>query len=92
MDFDDFDAEDAAIIGGVMGFAEESISAENNVEEFNELAMKDLDVEKMPLNLRMYAKAHPHQFLHILETVIKHSKTRRREINDEYNTMIDMAP
>jgi len=29
MDFDDFDAEDAAIFGGVVGFAEESIREEN---------------------------------------------------------------
>lgn len=89
LDFDgdeDFDIQDAAILGGIMGFAEESIRE----EEAGLVDEKLEDIEVNPnkiddINLRLFYNGNPELFNHVVNTVRKHiatSKARKQMKND----------
>lgn len=48
MDFDDFDAEDAAVLGGIIGFAEESVREENAPDPSEPESWDSDDIEPEP--------------------------------------------
>lgn len=83
----DFGAADAAIIGGIMGFAEEAIRDENR-------EMDDLDIDGMLMDPRIeknidlasFKRSYPDLFKHILYTIVmqkyRWSRDRRQEQTD----------
>lgn len=70
--FDDgFDAEDATILGGAMGFAEESMKAEEETEEAPE---EEIDIDPSELkevDLRLIRNMNPGLFKYIANIVRK---------------------
>jgi len=71
---DDFDTEDATIIGGIMGFAEESMREENRQPEDIE---EEPDLEGVgPTNttMRLLKSENPGLFAYVAKKVIEHKK------------------
>jgi hypothetical protein len=65
----DFGAEEAALLGGVIGFAEESLREENRLPDDS-----DPDIEPSndgDVNLRLFRNGHPDLYKHIVKTVIR---------------------
>jgi hypothetical protein len=76
----DFDMGDAAIIGGIMGFAEEAIRD----EQLGEGDGVDLDIKIDPskindVNLRLVYNQDPEFFIYIVKLVIKQNRKWRNE-------------
>jgi len=84
--FDDgFDAEDATIIGGIMGFAEESIREEDRLPEDIE-EIDDADIAEQNINMKLLRNENPSLFAYVIEKVIEHKRKwaearRQREQN-----------
>jgi hypothetical protein len=70
--FDDgFDAKDAAIMGGVIGFVEESMREEDRVFEDEEFEEKLLErVSNRDVNLVSFSRSHPDLFRKIVHTIV----------------------
>lgn len=92
--FDDgFDAEDAAYLGGVIGFAEESIRAEEELDEELE-DLIDIDLSKTKeTDLRLIYNMNPDLFKHIVN-IIKRQRDKWRkdrldneEVKDELRAL-----
>ena len=92
--FDDgFDAEDAAYLGGAIGFAEESIRAEEEQEEEPEDVI-DVDPSVLKeVDLRLVYNMNPGLFKHIVN-IIKKQRARwrrdrldREEVEDELEAL-----
>ena len=72
---DDFDMEDATIIGGIMGFAEESIREENRqLEDINEEDYGLDEVTDRDTNLRLLRNENPGLVKYLLSLVIKQKR------------------
>jgi hypothetical protein len=89
LDFDgdgDFDIQDAAILGGIMGFAEESIREEEAKpaeEKFEDIEVNPNEITD--INLRLFYNGNPALFNHVVNTVRKHAataKARKQMKND----------
>jgi len=79
---DEFDAKDAAIIGGAVGFVEESLRNENVTFEENDDGEVDVDPKMLNSNdLRIAYNTDPHLFKYIVNIIIKQKKKwkERRE-------------
>lgn len=78
--FDDgFDAEDAAYLGGAIGFAEESIRAEEEQEEELE-DIVDIDLSGLKeVDLRLIYNMNPGLFKHIVNIAKKQKAKWRRD-------------
>jgi hypothetical protein len=78
--FDDgFDAEDAAYLGGAIGFAEESIRAEEEQEEELEDVV-DIDLSGLKdVDLRLIYNMNPSLFKHIVNIIRKQKAKWRRD-------------
>ena len=78
--FDDgFDAEDATILGGIMGFAEESIRAEE--ESLDEEPEDDINIDMSEIkdtDLRLIYNMNPGLFKYIVN-IIKRQTARWRQ-------------
>jgi len=76
-----FGAEDAAMLGGIMGFAEESMREEefsdNNIGDGSVENFVDQQLEEP--NLRLIYNMNPQMFMFIANTVIKQQKKWRRQ-------------
>lgn len=92
--FDDgFDAEDATILGGAMGFAEESMRAEE--EGLNEDAEEeDFDVSELKeVNLRLVYNTNPGLFKYIVKLIRKqkekwaNDRRAREEVAEELEAL-----
>ncbi len=93
----DFDAEDAAILGGIAGFAEESMREEDRKPEDNEdydSIVVDLENPK-EINLRLIRNMNPELFRYVVSLVAKHNKKWRQQrlareaIQDELKAMAE---
>ena len=80
----DFGADDAAIIGGIMGFAEEAIRDENR--ELDELDIDDMMMDsriEKDIDLASFRRSYPELFKHILYTIVvqkyRWARNRRQE-------------
>lgn len=92
--FDDgFDVEDATILGGIMGFAEESIREE---EELNEELGDDIDVDMSEIkdtDLRLIHNMNPGLFKYIISIVKrqtakwKQDRIDREEVEEELEAL-----
>ncbi len=76
-DFDgdgDFDAQDAAMLGGIAGFAEESMREENNFpEDINNYEEVEIDPRTIDdTDMRLFYNDSPELFNHVVNTVRKH--------------------
>ncbi len=82
----DFGIDDAALLGGIMGFAEESIREEEAGLVDEKLENIEINPEKIDdVNLRLFYNGNPELFNHIVNTVRKHaatSKARKQMKND----------
>lgn len=78
--FDDgFDAEDAFTIGGAMGFAEESMQAEEEgLHDDPELPKESTDTKDV--NLRIFKNTNPTLFEYIVKLVMDHKRKWRRQM------------
>ncbi|KKN34068.1 hypothetical protein LCGC14_0797390 [marine sediment metagenome] len=89
LDFDndgDFDIQDAAILGGIMGFAEESIREEESGLVDEKLENIEVNPEKIDdVNLRLFYNGNPKLFNHVVNTIRKHIATAkaRRQMKDD---------
>lgn len=74
--FDDgFDMEDATIIGGIMGFAEESIREENiQPDDVEEEKPEAENISDQKTNLRLLENENPGLVAYLIKTVIEHKK------------------
>ena len=83
MDFDDFDWEDAAILGGIIGFVEESIREEER--GFDDDTDDDTLEERMreavdrDVNLLQFRRENPQLYDFILKKVIEQRIKWRRD-------------
>ncbi|KKL86841.1 hypothetical protein LCGC14_1940700 [marine sediment metagenome] len=74
----DFGIDDAALLGGVIGFAEESIREEEAglVDE----KLEDIEVNPSKItdvDLRLFYNGNPELFNHVVNTVRKHAATAK---------------
>jgi len=85
----DFDIEDATILGGIAGFAEESLREENRdlseLDPSEESVKSEADKE---ISLRRLRSTEPALFEYIVKLVVKHRKAwaeqrRQRELEAE---------
>lgn len=79
-DFDgdgDFGLDDAALLGGMMGFAEESIREEEKIfrEEYKDIEVNPDDIPDV--NMRLFYNGNPDLFNHIVNIVRKHALDAR---------------
>ncbi len=79
-DFDndgDFGLDDAALLGGMMGFAEESIREEEKIfrEEYEDIEINPDDISDV--NMRLFYNGNPDLFKHIINTVRRHAANGR---------------
>jgi len=74
----EFGAEEATMVGGIMGFAEESIREEDKIFDEEDI-IRNIDIDKMPFDIRAFAISNPNKFEHLLSICLKHAKTRRDE-------------
>lgn len=90
----DFTAEDAAVVGGMMGFAEESVREEN--QELPELSEDQSDIESAAdneVNLRLIRNANPELFRYIISIAQRQSikwaqeRREREAVSDELEAM-----
>ena len=84
MDFDgdgEFGAQDATILGGVMGFAEESIREENKDfdNELDEDTIDMIDKQMKEPNLRLIYNMNPKLFKFIAKRVVEQQKRWREQ-------------
>lgn len=72
-DFDNNPDLDAAEIGGIIGFAEESLEVEDAIfdEDNNKLKIDD---DKLPFDLRVFKAQHPLMFNEVVKSVIQYHK------------------
>ena len=88
--FDDgFDIEDAAYLGGAIGFAEESIRAENAKPD--EDPEEDVDVylpELKDTDLKLIRNMNPDLFNHIV-SIVKRQKAKWRRDRMDYEEVSD---
>jgi hypothetical protein len=69
---DGFDMEDAAILGGIIGFAEDSMKAEE--EDLEEIAEEKINIDPSEIkeaNLKLIYNMNPDLFNHIVNIVKK---------------------
>ena len=84
-DFDNNNPDlDAAEIGGIIGFVEESLEAENAIFDENNAELK-IDNDKLPFNLRVFKAQHPIMFNEVVKSVIQYHKHKKRtkDLRDE---------
>ena len=76
MDFSDFGIEDAAIIGGILGFADEAIKAEQEGEsEYDDGTEVDVDPEQISdMDLKLFCRENPELFRFLIKETIKFRK------------------
>ena len=78
MDFGDFVLPDAAIIGGILGFADEAIRAEQEGEsEYNDDDDTEIDVDPeqiSDIDLRLFCKENPEVFRFLVKKTIEFRK------------------
>ena len=77
MDFGDFGIEDAAIIGGILGFADEAIKDEQEGEgEYNNDDIEiDIDPEQITdTDLRLFYRENPELFKFLIKKTIEFRK------------------
>ena len=75
----DFDSEDAAIFGGIAGFAEESIREENRTDDDVEASEESVKSESSKeTSLRRMYNTNPSLFNHIVRLVVRHRKSWRK--------------
>jgi hypothetical protein len=101
-DFDgdgDFGIDDAATLGGIMGFAEESMREEET--RLEEDSFDDIEIDPRTIkdiNLRLFYNGNPALFKHVVNTVRKHVAASRkrsqmrsdlREVQHELDAMRD---
>lgn len=75
MDFSDFGIEDAAIMGGILGFADEAIRDEQEGE--NESNDDDIEVDPEQIadvDLRLFCREHPELFKFLIKKTIEFRK------------------
>jgi hypothetical protein len=94
--FDDgFDAEDAAYLGGAIGFAEESIRAEEEQEEELE-DIVDIDISGLKeVDIRLVYNMNPDLFKHMVN-IIKRQRAKwrrdrldREEVSEELKALAE---
>jgi len=78
---------EAAEIGGVIGFAEESLELEDSIfkengNDDNELELSDDD---LPFDMRAFKAQYPEQFKYVIKHVLEYHKHRKKikQIRDE---------
>ena len=85
----DFDMEDATILGGIAGFAEESLREENrDLSELDPSEESVKDEADKEISLRRLRNTEPALFEHIVKLVVEHRKAwaeqrRQRELEAE---------
>jgi hypothetical protein len=89
--FDDgFDMEDATIIGGIMGFAEESIREEekrpDEVEEDYDIS----DVKTNDVTMKLLKNENPGLFAYVVKKVIEHKKLWAKAIQQKKEDMSEI--
>ena len=88
---DGFDAEDAAIIGGIMGFAEESMREENRQPDEVE---EDVDMPSgsdVDVTMRLLRNENPDLFDYVVKAVLKHKRQWAKARREREQHMRDMA-
>ena len=79
-DVGSFDSGDAAILGGILGFAEEAFRDENFSEDANGDIHIDVDSGDIKdVNLRLVYNQDPEFFKYIVRLVIKHNRKWKNE-------------
>lgn len=77
-DFDNDNPDlDAAEIGGIIGFAEESLEIEDTIFNEDDSELK-IDNDKLPFNLRIFKAQHPLLFNEVVKSVIRYHKHRKK--------------
>lgn len=74
MDFDDLGIEDAAIIGGILGFADEDIRAEQEGEEDINDTTEDVEIDPEEISnerLKSFCLEHPELFRYMVRKTIE---------------------
>ena len=74
MDFDSFEIENAAIIGGILGFADEAIKAEREGEENARGITEDIEIEPEEIDdgrLQSFCREHPELFKYMVRKAIE---------------------
>jgi len=91
---DEFDTQDAVVIGGIMGFAEESLREEN--QEFDDIELEDLIPDTPPdrdASLAAFKRSNPELYRKIVHTIVKQrimwAQERKdfEEVKDELRAM-----
>jgi hypothetical protein len=79
----DFDAKDAAIIGGIMGFAEESMREEDQElddEELEEILLND--PSDRDVNLAAFKRSYPEMYRKIVHIIVRQRAVWAQERRD----------
>jgi len=87
----EFDAKDAAIIGGIMGFAEESMREENRQPDEVE---EDVDMPSggdVDVTMRLLRNENPGLFDYVVKAVLKHKRQWAKDRREREQHMRDMA-
>lgn len=74
MDLNNFEIEDAAIMGGILGFADEAIKAEQEDEENIKDAVEDIEIEPEEISdehLRSFCREYPELFKYMVKKTIE---------------------
>lgn len=74
MDLNDFGIEDAAIIGGILGFADEAIKVEQEGEEDTKDTIDSIEIEPEEISdrhLRSFCRGHPELFKYMVRKTIE---------------------
>jgi enoyl-CoA hydratase/carnithine racemase len=78
---DGFDAEDAFTIGGAMGFAEESMQAEEEGLKDDPELPEELSGEIKEVNLRIFKNTNPTLFRYIVNLVLRQKREWRKKLD-----------
>lgn len=94
MDFGDFGIEDAAIIGGILGFADEAIRDEQEGESESNYEDIEVDPEQIAdVDLRLFCRENPELFRFLIKKTIEFRKKAEMQryinkIQEEISTEI----
>ena len=92
--FDDgFDIEDATIIGGIMGFAEESMREENRQPDEIEEEIEEPRGRSVSVTMRLLKNENPNLFAYVVKKVIEHKRKwaeARRQREQDMQDVVDV--
>ena len=91
--FDDgFDMEDATIIGGIMGFAEESIREENRQpDEIDEEPEGMPSGRSVSVTMKLLKNENPGLFAYVVKKVLEHKRKWAKAKKQREQDMVDVS-